>query len=66
MEYYNIEVEWMDGRKDKISVGGLPPGRAERVEEGILYLFYRAGQMATIDRVASIPLVNVRMWGRKK
>lgn len=66
MIYYDLEVEWMDGRKETFHVGGRFPAECEKANEGVLYLFYQSGPGTTIDRVASIPLNNVRKWGEVK
>lgn len=62
---YVVEVEWMDGRIEPFPVFGPYPAQCEKVEDGILYLFRQNGEMAPIERVASIPLCNVRQYGEK-
>lgn len=63
MEFFVVEVTWMDGVIAPFRVGGRK-GEATRVTEGVLHLFHQDGEMAPKEEVASIPLFNVRKWER--
>ena len=62
--FYDLEVEWMDDRKETFHIGGYR-GEGERVKDGVLNLHIKDGEMAATEHVASIPLAGVRKWGRK-
>lgn len=59
--FYDIEVEWMDGKTGTFHVGGCRDTEIEK--DGVLHLFVQDGTMAPLRRVISIPLVNVRKYG---
>lgn len=61
--FYDIEVEWLDGKKEEFHVGGQCT--PEVYTDDVLHLYVRDGEMAPITRVASIPLINVRKYVRK-
>jgi hypothetical protein len=58
----DVEVEWIDGRKEIYQVGGYAR-RAEAVQfsDGVLTL-WMGNNAARYEHVASIPLARVRYW----
>ena len=59
----NVDVEWLDGRKETYRVGGYARRHeAIRVHDGVLSLYLGNNAYLGPEHVASIPLEGLRLW----
>ena len=57
----DITITWMDGETVTMRCAGMCDA-VSTVEDGILTVLKRDGEMAPIERLLMVPLVNVRHW----
>lgn len=55
-----IRIEWMDGRMETMDCGGMCD--AISVIDDCLHVHRKNGQMAPLETLMSVPLVNIRNW----
>ena len=56
----SIRLEWVDGKVETLDCGGMCD--VISVADGCVHVHRKNGEMAPLETLMSVPLVNLRHW----